>query len=364
MARVATRRRRLVPMRSAAGSAGESWTAIVHFRPVVFALRTTAVALETRRRRAPTEARVRTPVVVEAQVRREGCGALGRAGERSPVGPFAQQRLDEALRLAVGAGRVRPGEAVSELPGPADAGETPRAIAAPVVGQHPPDGDAPSPKPAQRILEKRGAGPPALRAPDFDIGHARRVIDRHVHILIADPARPARAVAVDAMADAAKAAQRLDVEVQQIARVRPLVSLDDGRRVELTDAIEPGALRHARHGRARHAEAPTDLPRRRPLLADRHKRRRARQIEPPRLPMRPGRPVLERDIAAAGAAQPLGDRADTQAGRRRGGVGPATGASSGWSWHYDEVSFGRSSRNDGLALQPQCFQSLPNEQRV
>jgi hypothetical protein len=81
-----------------------------------------------------------------------------------------------------------------------------------------------------------------LRSADFNVGEARRIVDRDVDVLIADPALFLREVAMNAMADAADATERLDVEVQEVARARPLVPLNRQRRLEAVDAIQPSPL--------------------------------------------------------------------------------------------------------------------------
>ena len=58
------------------------------------------------------------------------------------VGPLAQSGLDEAFRLAVGAGSVRTGEAVLDAELEAGGAEVSRAIAGAVVGEQAADGDA------------------------------------------------------------------------------------------------------------------------------------------------------------------------------------------------------------------------------
>src|SRR5262245_36302191 len=140
-----------------------------------------------------------TPVIVETQVRAERGGAASRAGERVSIGPFTEQRLNEALGLAVGARRIGPRKPMPQLPRATDAREAPRFVARPVVGEDPSRADASATKPGQRVLEKRGAGAPALGAADLHIRQAGGVIDRDVSVLIADLAPPFRLVTVNTM---------------------------------------------------------------------------------------------------------------------------------------------------------------------
>ncbi len=58
------------------------------------------------------------------------------------VGPFAQGGLDEAFYFAVGAWRVRAGEAVFDVLAIKGTAESPVLIAGAVVGEHAADGEA------------------------------------------------------------------------------------------------------------------------------------------------------------------------------------------------------------------------------
>src|SRR5262249_22094248 len=154
-------------------------------------------------------------------------------------------------------GRVRPGEAMPDRPGPTDAGEAARPIAAAVVGEEAPDRDPAAPKPPERIPEKRRTSAAPLGPAHFDEGDAGRIVNRDVDVLIPDPPGALGAIAMHAVPDPADAAERFDVHVQQIAGVRPLVALNHRRRIELADAIQPRAPQHARHGGARDADPGT-----------------------------------------------------------------------------------------------------------
>ena len=63
--------------------------------------------------------------------------------------------------------------------------------------------------------------------------------------LPADPARATPPIAVDAMADADDAAEAFEIDVQQIADVRPLVALDRRRsaRAARRDSARRGPTR-------------------------------------------------------------------------------------------------------------------------
>ena len=103
-----------------------------------------------------------TPVVVEAEVRYQRRRPARRVDEGVAIGPFAEQRLDEAFGLAVRAWCVGPREAMAQVPRPTDAGEAARLVGRAIVREQAPDGDATAAKPAQRVPEKRGTGPAAV----------------------------------------------------------------------------------------------------------------------------------------------------------------------------------------------------------
>src|SRR6266849_7760889 len=64
--------------------------------------------------RSVAETTMRTREVVVVEPGRKLLVAFFRRGVMTGVGPFAQGRLDEAFRLAVGARRIRSGEAVAD----------------------------------------------------------------------------------------------------------------------------------------------------------------------------------------------------------------------------------------------------------
>src|SRR5215469_919481 len=83
-----------------------------------------------------------------------------------------------------------------------------------------------------------------------------------------DPVMPidrAGAAPGDAMADARDPPELLRVEVQQLARARPLVAQDWHWRVDRLEAIEAEPAQDFCHRRVRHAELPCDRRRAHPL---------------------------------------------------------------------------------------------------
>lgn len=122
----------------------------------------------------------------------------------APVGPFARHGGDEALGLAVGARRVRPGPSLADLKGAALGGEVATLVAGAVIGQHPPDRHTGLCEGRTGALEEPGGGDPALIVEFLGVGGARVVVDGHMHEGIANPARFTTALTGHAVARAAE----------------------------------------------------------------------------------------------------------------------------------------------------------------
>ena len=111
------------------------------------------------------------------------------------------------------------------------------------------------------------------------------------------------------------AAEPFQIDMQEIADVRPLVALDWGRGLDERHAIEADARQDPRDGRSRDAQRRADLPRGGPPTAQRHNGRFETSCYTPRLAMGPRRPI--RQLRLASTRDPLRDRADAQTQRGR-----------------------------------------------
>jgi hypothetical protein len=187
------------------------------------------------------------PIVV-VEPGRQRLGAVPRVRVGPAVGPLAQQGLDEALRLAIGARGVRAGAQMAHARTATEAGEPRRDIARAIVAQDAADADAVAAEPrpgAPEKLRRRGA---ILLRQHLDVGQPRGVVHRHVDVLPADAAHPTPTIPADAMAHPPNAAELLDVEVDQITGPRPLVALDGGRGLEGPQPGQPLAAQQPRDG--------------------------------------------------------------------------------------------------------------------
>jgi hypothetical protein len=124
--------------------------------------------------------------------------------------------LNEALGLAVGAGRVGTGKALAERQGPAGRGYDARAIPRAVVAKDAFGHDAPPSEPGGRAAQKARDGDALLVAQHLRVGQARAVIDADMDELPADAAHATAPIAGDAMADPADTAQLFDVDMPQL----------------------------------------------------------------------------------------------------------------------------------------------------
>jgi hypothetical protein len=98
----------------------------------------------------------------------------------------------------------------------------------------------------RRAQEGRGAVS-GLIGQALGIGDAGGIIDRHVHVLPARPARTTTLAPDDPMANLGDSAELFHIQMQQLARVGTLVALDGRGRLQAAEPIEPCPLEGARH---------------------------------------------------------------------------------------------------------------------
>jgi hypothetical protein len=105
---------------------------------------------------------------------------------------------------------------------------------------------------------------------------------------------------MDPVTHARNARERFDIEMHQVARMRPLVASDGRWRGEPRQAIQPGSDQDDRDGRARDLELDRDRPGGSPRIASRQDLGHHGGSRPPRLMMGRRSPILE-GSGAAGA---------------------------------------------------------------
>ena len=159
-------------------------------------------------------------------------GALGGGVVDVGIGPLAQGGLDEAFGLAVGAGREGARVSMAEASREAACVEGTGAVTPAVVGQHAADLDAEMLVVGERGGEKRGGAGGRLVGVDLGEGHAGMVIHADMDVFPAGAWTGVAAVVGHAVAGAAKPAEFLDIEVQQVAGMRMFVAANGRRRVE------------------------------------------------------------------------------------------------------------------------------------
>jgi len=188
-------------------------------------------------------------VVVVEEVKRQTGVAMPAGGIAAGVSPLAGKGLDEAFGLAVGLGPVGPGEAVLDAEIAAGVGEGVGAVADAVVGENGVDFDAMEGVEADHLVQG------ADDAGDFFIGmdageaQAGVVVDGHMQSLDAGTFVAIGAVAGAAHARAGKAAEFLDVEMDEFAGRISFIADDRWRcRVEGFEQIQAMAFEDAPDG--------------------------------------------------------------------------------------------------------------------
>ena len=115
------------------------------------------------------------------------------------------------------------------------------------------DANAATAKPAHGMAEKATAVDRPGRTPDFHIGQPRCIINGDMDEFI--PVPPGVHVPRGPQKpgpDGAKSAERLDIEMQQIARVRPFIALNRPWSLKRAQAAETMLPEHAPDGRLGH----------------------------------------------------------------------------------------------------------------
>ena len=186
-------------------------------------------------------------------------GALGGGVVDVGIGPLAQGGLDEAFGRAVGAGREGARVSMAEASREAACVEGTGAVTPAVVGQHAADLDAEMLGVGERGGEKRGGAGGRLAGIDLGEGHAGMVIHADMDVFPAGAWTGVAAVVGHAVAGAAKPAEFLDIEVQQVAGMRMFVAANGRRRVEGGQSLESGAAEDATDGGGRHMHRGGDV---------------------------------------------------------------------------------------------------------
>src|SRR5262245_52193295 len=254
-------------------------------------------------------AMVAMPVVVVQPTDHSGA-AHGRGRVGATIGPLPQERLDEALGLAIGARRVRPSARVPESRALAGCRKDVGAVARAVVRHEPPDADAMAPKPGEGAPEKAHARDPVLIGQDLDVGQPGGIIDGHVHELPADAPHATAAVASDAMPRGGDPPEFLDGEVEESARPTVLVPYDGRRRRQVAQARQTQPPQIAGDGGRAESQGAGDLGAR-PLLPTQPLDELAQLgRRPPGAVVRPTGPIGQ-GLRRPGPRDPLADRPRT-----------------------------------------------------
>lgn len=164
--------------------------------------------------------------VIDREVTRQPVVAFLGVLEGHRIGPFIAEGLDKAFGLAVGARRIRPGADVLEAKGAAGLGKAAREVSRTVVRHHLAALHALAVKPGHSPAQEADRCGLLFVRQHFHVGEPHGVVDRHMDSVVADAGRAALlSVASDAVADLAKASQLLDVDMDQVSGMLPLVTL-------------------------------------------------------------------------------------------------------------------------------------------
>jgi hypothetical protein len=264
---------------------------------------------------------MRSPEIVVVQVSREAVGSLGRGRVGSFVGPFAQQGLYEAFGFSVGLGAIGTSPQVAQLELLADGFEPVGDIAGAVVGHDGLDTDAATLEPGDRAFEKAGGGRGSFIGEDLGVGEAGSVVDSDMDELPADASSILTTIAGDAMTDAADAPELLDVHVDELAGMLPLVSANGFFGLQALESREAVTGQDTSDRGRTEAHAGSDLRACVPASAKADHLLDSIQMDLPRHPIRPRAAINQGRLAGLLISPlPLEGRPSRDS-RRRGGPG-------------------------------------------
>jgi len=166
------------------------------------------------------------------------------SGVETSVSPFAQSGLDEAFGFAVGARSIGASEAMAQTESKNGAAEGMGAITVAVIGEQTADADAQAGVISQGGMEKSDGRSGGAVGQDLGKGDTGMVVDGDVEALPAGMMFAATAT-VGTSDDVGKAAQGLEVEMEQIPRSGMFIADQRYSRFEIAQAIEAQATKNA-----------------------------------------------------------------------------------------------------------------------
>ena len=193
-------------------------------------------------------------------------------------------------------------------------GEASRAVAGAVVGHHARDVDAKLVEGGDDGLEEVGDTGVGLVGIDLGAADAGVVVDADMHVVPAGPGRALAAVPGDAVAKLLETREFLDVQVQQLTGMLPLVAPDRRGRFEGVEPVKPRPAQDPADGGGRDPHSPRNLDPRPALETQRRDAGGDANRRAPGLSMRPrtavGQAVRAFSLIPGG---PLAHRARTDA---------------------------------------------------
>ena len=185
-------------------------------------------------------------VIVEEEVRKIGCPMIaGLIG--ASISPLAGDGLDEAFGLSVGLRAIGLSEEMFDAELAAGGGEVAGAVGGAAIGENALDADAMSFEESDGLVESLEDAVDLLVWEEAGKGEAGVVVDGDVEAFDAGARIAEGAIAGGADAGPREAAQFLDVEMKEFARVSTLVTLwrrfgrlEGGEAMEAVAAHDPG----------------------------------------------------------------------------------------------------------------------------
>ena len=205
--------------------------------------------------------------VVAMKPAREMVGAVSGRVEGGGISPLAQGGLDKAFGLAIGARGIGSGKNVLEAELATGQGKNIGTKTGAIIGHDTLKFDAEAPIMGGGLAQEGGSGDALLVGEDGGVGQTGMVVDGDKNEVVTSPANRITPITCDAEAWAMDAGQLLDVDVEEIAGMGPLVTDDGGSRDQIAPATQVSPAQDARDGGAGQAGTLGDVEARELLLA-------------------------------------------------------------------------------------------------
>ena len=202
---------------------------------------------------------MRSPEIVVVEELGESEGSVYRGWVGSVISPAAQEGLDKAFGFSIGARTVGPGTQVTQTELSACRSEAMRDVAGAVVGHDACDINAAAGVPGDQPSKEDDSRWRSFVSQDLGVSQTGSVVHGNMEELPTGTSGALPTVAGDAVADELDATQLLDVDVDELSGVVPLIAVNGLLGVEVLEPRQAFSSQDAGHSGRTQAHSGGDL---------------------------------------------------------------------------------------------------------